>query len=101
MNFQRTVNSVLTVCLNPGDHPKVVIIGFSFQPSDFYAAWLFRYALRYRPDTRVVVVNPDNKKEAFQERMRGLFGDRYDGRWHRFDQIGEMLQEDDSLNAQQ
>lgn len=21
MNFQRTVNSVLTVCLNPGDHP--------------------------------------------------------------------------------
>jgi hypothetical protein len=70
---------------------RVVIIGFSFQPSDFYAAWLFRYALRYRPDTRVVVVNPDNKKEEFQERMRGLFGDRYDGRWHHFDQVGEML----------
>ena len=26
----------------------IVIIGFSFQPSDFYAAWLFRYALKYR-----------------------------------------------------
>jgi hypothetical protein len=25
MNFQRTVNSVLTVCLSPGDHPNLVL----------------------------------------------------------------------------
>lgn len=26
MNFQRTVNSVLTVCLNPGDHPNRILL---------------------------------------------------------------------------
>src|ERR1700689_5305994 len=25
MNFQRTVNSVLTVCLSPGDHPSAIL----------------------------------------------------------------------------
>ena len=71
---------------------KIVIIGFSFQPSDFYAAWLFRYALRYRPDAKVLVVNPENADTSFQTRMKAIFGHRYDGTWTTFSQINEIIQ---------
>ena len=32
MNLQRTVNSVLTVCLNPGDHPSCVLTSIRSRP---------------------------------------------------------------------
>jgi len=71
---------------------KIVIIGFSFQPSDFYAAWLFRYGLHYRQDARVLVVNPANKSDsAFQVRMESIFGTRYDGTWTEFDQLDQII----------
>jgi len=31
MNLQRTVNSVLTVCLTPGDHPKYALVIHTFE----------------------------------------------------------------------
>jgi hypothetical protein len=31
MNLQRTVNSVLTVCLSPGDHPSLAFVLSSFR----------------------------------------------------------------------
>jgi hypothetical protein len=71
---------------------RVVIIGFSFQPSDFYAAWLFRYALKYRPDAKVLVVNPANTDTSFQARMKAIFGHHYDGTWTAFSQIDEIVQ---------
>lgn len=70
---------------------KIVIIGFSFQPSDFYAAWLFRYALKYRQDAKVLVVNPGNTDTAFQERMQSIFGHRCDRRWNNFTQIDQII----------
>ena len=70
---------------------KVVIIGFSFQPSDFYAAWLFRYALKFRQGAKVIVVNPENTNDAFQARMRSIFGQRYDSAWVNFGQIEDVI----------
>jgi hypothetical protein len=70
---------------------KVVIVGFSFQPSDFYAAWLFRYALKYRQGVKVVVVNPGNANPNFQARMRSIFGQNYDPTWDNFSQIDEII----------
>jgi len=71
---------------------RIVIIGFSFQPSDFYASWLFRYALRHNRDAKVLVVNPDNAKDEFRNRMRAIFGDQYDGRWTGVQQINDIIQ---------
>jgi hypothetical protein len=70
---------------------KIVVIGFSFQPSDFYAAWLFRYALRYRKDIKVWVVNPDNGRPDFRDRMKGIFINGYDGSCLGFDQINDVI----------
>ena len=70
---------------------RVVVIGFSFQPSDFYAAWLFRRALERRKDIRISVVNPLNKKQRFGERMRSIFVNGYDDSLQTFDQVHEAI----------
>jgi hypothetical protein len=70
---------------------KVVVIGLSFQPSDFYAAWLFRYALEGRKDVKVWVVNPLNEDPGFRDRMKHIFSNGYDDSFLRFDQICEVV----------
>ncbi len=70
---------------------KIVVIGFSFQPSDFYAAWLFRYALRYKKDVKVWVVNPQNKYQEFRDRMKSIFVNGFDGSYSCFGQINEVI----------
>lgn len=70
---------------------KIVIIGFSFQPSDFYAAWLFRYALKYRKDVKVWLVNPQNNHQEFRNRMDSIFANGYDSSCSGFDQISDAI----------
>ena len=71
---------------------RIVVIGLSFQPSDFYAAWLFRHALNGRRDVKVWVVNPDNKNPTFRDRLRGIFRNGYDDSFFRIDEIANVLQ---------
>jgi hypothetical protein len=76
---------------------RVIVIGVSFQPSDFYAAWLFRYALNHRADVKILVVNPLNEPThplhgAFRERMKSIFAHGYDDTFQRFDQIAEIIE---------
>jgi hypothetical protein len=70
---------------------KIVVIGFSFQPSDFYAAWLFRYALKYTKHAKVWVVNPQNSQPEFRDRMKSIFASRYDGSYSSFDHINDVI----------
>ncbi len=70
---------------------RIVVIGFSFQPSDFYAAWLFRYALRYTKDAKVWVVNPQNRHREFRDRMKSIFGNGCDTSYADFEQINNVL----------
>jgi hypothetical protein len=72
---------------------KIVVIGFSFQPSDFYAAWLFRHALQYQKDAEVLVVNPANADPTFQSRMQNIFGHRYNPKWTSFTQIDQIIRQ--------
>lgn len=60
------------------DAAAVVLIGFSAQPSDFYASWLLRTTVGVRPDVDVIIVNPANdpKDDEYQEhrsRMKSIF----------------------------
>jgi hypothetical protein len=73
---------------------KIVIIGYSFPPTDFYTEWLFRSAWS-DPDTRVQIVNPLNnpdhpnqkEQERFVKTMRSLFPHGYDSKLTTFDQM--------------
>lgn len=69
---------------------KIVVIGFSFQASDFYAAWLFRYALKGRTDVKVWIVNPHNPNPDFQDCMKRIFPCGYNGVFLGFHQIREV-----------
>jgi len=56
---------------------KVVVVGFSAAPTDFYAHWLLRSTVGTR-EVELVVMNPDTKKEGkdhkdFTTRMRSIF----------------------------
>jgi hypothetical protein len=78
------------------DASKIVVIGFSFQPSDFYATWLFRYALKGRSNAKVWVVNPLNDPakaghSEFRERMSNIFVNGYDETCFGFHQVGDVL----------
>ncbi len=43
MNLQRTVNSVLTVCLSPGDHPKYIVNNLGSLPHYYATAQLWNH----------------------------------------------------------
>jgi hypothetical protein len=56
---------------------KVVAVGFSAAPTDFYAAWLLRSTVGTR-EVELVVVNPSTRTDdkdhcAFTNRMRSIF----------------------------
>jgi hypothetical protein len=73
---------------------RIVIIGYSFPPTDFYTEWLFRSA-QIDEDTRVQIVNPLNnpahrdqkERKRFVERMKSLFPHGYDDQLYTFDQM--------------
>ena len=71
---------------------KIVVIGLSFQPSDFYAAWLFRHALEGRKNVKVWIVNPGNSSPEFKERMKGIFTNGYDDSFTKFAEIDSLMQ---------
>lgn len=52
---------------------RVVVIGLSFAPTDFYARWLFRSTVGVRDNVEVFVVNPSNDDAEFRDRMDGIF----------------------------
>ena len=73
---------------------KVVIIGYSFPPTDFYTEWLFRSA-DLDEETPVQVVNPLNdpehwntkERERFVRKMESLFPHGYDDELLYFNQM--------------
>ena len=79
---------------------EIVIVGYSFPPSDFHATWLFRSASQgaARLD-RIWIVNPLNDPahqdhKAFKDRLESIFsGVHLDMRYFRFDQIKDVLDE--------
>jgi hypothetical protein len=75
---------------------KLVLVGFSAAPTDFYAAWLVRSTVGVRNDVEVFVVNPDNDPQAlgnaeFNRRMGELFPRGFDARFRNFSQIDDIL----------
>ncbi|HEY3128995.1 MAG TPA: hypothetical protein VGL91_06025 [Acidobacteriota bacterium] len=80
---------------------NVVILGFSFAPTDFYAQWLFRSALRNNPDgkvsAKVWIINPGNDPSHsghgdFKRRMQTIFGSHYEDKYRRFEEVEEILE---------
>jgi len=78
---------------------KVVIVGFSAAPTDFYAQWLFRSTLgtRRREEVEIVVVNPENgpshrRHADFESRMNKMFPQGYVSNFTDFSQIGPILE---------
>jgi hypothetical protein len=73
---------------------KIVVIGYSFPPTDFYTEWLFRSAW-IDDETPIQIVNPLNdpdhrdqkERERFVKRMQSLFPHRYDSELTTFDQM--------------
>ena len=75
---------------------NIVVIGFSFPPTDFYAAWLFRAALQRNEEAKIWMVNPSNKAshplhDSFRERMESIFVNGYNDKYYMFDQLEEIL----------
>ncbi len=74
---------------------KVVIIGFSAAPTDFYAAWLVRSALGVRKDVEIYVVNPGNGAGGdvdFQARMRDILPHGFNSDFRLFSEIERILE---------
>ena len=70
---------------------NLVMIGYSFPPTDFYAAWLIKKAIEGDDDIKVWIVNPMNKKKNFRERMSNIFRFGFEHNHTSFDQIQGIL----------
>jgi hypothetical protein len=75
---------------------KVIVIGFSAAPTDFYAAWLLRSTVGVRNDVEVFVVNPENDPAVpnhtqFNQRMSEIFPKGFNQQFRRFSEIAEIL----------
>ena len=75
---------------------RVVIVGFSAAPTDFYAAWLLRSAIGTKRTAEIFVVNPQNSPhhpahEDFRRRMSSIFPRGYNSDFHAFSQIDSIL----------
>ncbi len=78
---------------------RVVILGFSVAPTDFYAAWLLRSTVGTKPahSVEIFVVNPQNspdhsEHEDFRNRMASIFPRGYNSEYQEFSQIDEILE---------
>jgi hypothetical protein len=75
---------------------RVVVVGFSAAPTDFYASWLLRSTVGVRNHVRIDVINPSNGPHAkdhqeFRERMLSIFPKDYDFSRCHFSEIGSIL----------
>ncbi len=75
---------------------RVVIIGFSVAPTDFYAQWLLRTSVGLRNNIEIFVVNPDNDPRAtghedFCRRMHSIFPRGYNDEFRTFAEIDNIL----------
>ncbi len=75
---------------------RIVVIGFSAAPTDFYASWLLRSTVGVRNHVRIDVINPSNDRdegehEEFRKRMSLIFPRDYDFSGCRFSEIGTFL----------
>ena len=72
---------------------RMVLIGFSAAPTDFFVSWLLRSPVLNRPTMDVVVVNPLNDPKAgrrhddFMERMRWLSPYKLDTKFREFAEL--------------
>jgi hypothetical protein len=75
---------------------KIVVIGFSVAPTDFYAAWLLRSTVGIRNDVEVFVVNPANDPVSavnadFKRRMEEIFPRGFKSNFRTFSELAEVL----------
>ena len=70
---------------------RIVIIGFSFPATDFYAEWLFRNAARVNPGANVWILDPKNTDQDFQKRLQSIFRGNCRFDFKKFDEIGDLL----------
>lgn len=78
---------------------RVVVIGFSAAPTDFYASWLLRSTVGVREHVLIDVINPSNpdtngvwdENDDFARRMLSIFPRKYDFSRRYFSQIGSVL----------
>ncbi len=80
------------------DASRVVVIGFSAAPTDFYTSWLLRSTVGTRQDVEIEVINPCNEQDhgghkEFRTRMSSIFLRDYGSRFHEFSQIASVLGE--------
>jgi hypothetical protein len=83
---------------------RVVAIGFSAAPTDFYTSWLLRSSVGTREDVEIIVINPNNRennpdREEFRKRMNSIFLRGYNSEFHEFSQIGSVLGNPDGQAA--
>jgi len=77
---------------------RVVVVGFSAAPTDFYAAWLLRSTVGAR-GVLINVINPSNPEAGcarddsndFTQRMKSIFPNDYDFSLRYFSQIDSVL----------
>jgi hypothetical protein len=75
---------------------KVVLIGFSAAPTDFYASWLLRSTVGTREGVTIEVINPQNEESReghseFKRRMESIFLRGYGSELREFSQIEFVL----------
>ncbi|MHB2008159.1 MAG: hypothetical protein ACYCOX_08925, partial [Acidobacteriaceae bacterium] len=75
---------------------RVVVVGFSAAPTDFYTHWLLRSTVGASADVLIEVINPDNEADrtdhsAFRSRMESIFLRGYGSSRFYFSQIGDVL----------
>lgn len=77
---------------------KLIIIGYSFPPTDFYSDWLFRQLnFRIKEGPEIVVVNPEILKpqSKVSQRYNALFGK---GRYKKYGTLPDLLKSDYKLH---
>lgn len=75
---------------------RIVLIGFSAAPTDFFVTWLLHSSVLDKPGTDVIVVNPLNDPEApghkdFTDRMKKLFPYRLNTKFREFSELDKFV----------
>lgn len=74
---------------------RMVLIGFSAAPTDFFVGWLLRSAVLDKPAMEVVIVNPLNDSSAsghaaFMERMKRVFPYKLNTKFREFAELDQF-----------
>ncbi len=78
------------------DASRVIVVGFSAAPTDFYTTWLLRSTVGTRDNVAVEIINPCNEEglsghAEFKRRMDSIFPRGYGSRLLQFSQITDAL----------